>query len=118
KPHKVPEFYKQQERLLEGFNEIETITETGDFPGTLTQDEMEQLAKSERVAVNVSNICNLVLFVLKVHASVASRSLAVIAPTMDLLLDLLSGFILWFTAHAMRNPNKYHYPIGKKRMQP
>jgi divalent metal cation (Fe/Co/Zn/Cd) transporter len=33
-------------------------------------------------------------------------------------LDLLSGFILWFTSNAMRKPNRYHYPIGKKRMQP
>ncbi|RDX58029.1 Metal tolerance protein 10, partial [Mucuna pruriens] len=105
KQHKVAEYYKKQERLVEGFNEMETMTETGDFPGSLTENEMEQLAKSERMAVNMSNICNLVLFVLKVYASVASRSLAVMASTMDSLLDLLSGFILWFTAHAMRNPN-------------
>ena len=84
----------------------------------VSQDEMKQLAKSERMAVHVSNMCNLVLFAAKVYASIASRSLAVIASTMDSLLDLLSGFILWFTAHAMKNPNQYHYPIGKKRMQP
>ncbi|KAG4947642.1 hypothetical protein JHK87_043649 [Glycine soja] len=118
KQRKVAEYYKKQESLLEGFNEMETMTETGGFPGTLTEDELKQLAKSERIAVHVSNICNLVLFVAKVYASVASRSLAVIASTMDSLLDLLSGFILWFTAHAMKNPNQYRYPIGKKRMQP
>ncbi|KAL5175974.1 Metal tolerance protein 10 [Glycine soja] len=84
----------------------------------VSQDEMKQLAKSERMAVHVSNMCNLVLFAAKVYASVASRSLAVIASTMDSLLDLLSGFILWFTSNAMKNPNQYHYPIGKKRMQP
>lgn len=82
------------------------------------QDEMKQLAKNERFAVNVSNLANLVLFVAKVYASVESRSLAVIASTLDSLLDLLSGFILWFTAYAMKTPNQYHYPIGKKRMQP
>ncbi|WVY99593.1 hypothetical protein V8G54_025663 [Vigna mungo] len=118
KTRKVAEYYKQQERLLEGFTEMETMTETGGFPGALSEDEMKQLAKSERMAVHVSNICNLVLFAAKVYASIASRSLAVIASTMDSLLDLLSGFILWFTAHAMKNPNQYHYPIGKKRMQP
>lgn len=118
KQRKVAEYYKKQERLLEGFNEMETMTETGDFPGALTEDEMRQLAKGERIAVHASNICNLLLFAAKVYASVMSRSLAVIASTMDSLLDLLSGFILWFTAHAMKNPNQYHYPIGKKRMQP
>ena len=79
---------------------------------------MQQLAKSERIAIHISNIINVVLFALKLYASIESRSLAVIASTLDSLLDLLSGFILWFTAHAMRNPNQYRYPIGKNRMQP
>ncbi|KAA8523406.1 hypothetical protein F0562_009829 [Nyssa sinensis] len=118
KQGKVAEYYRKQERLLEGFNEMETISESGCFPGSLTEDEMKQLARSERMAVHVSNIANLVLFMAKVYASIESRSLAVIASTLDSLLDLLSGLILWFTAHAMKNPNQYHYPIGKKRMQP
>ncbi|KAK4484944.1 hypothetical protein RD792_007549 [Penstemon davidsonii] len=115
---KVAEYYKKQERLLEGFNEMESIHESGCLPDALTEDEMKQLAKNERMAVHVSNIANLILFVAKVYASVESRSLAVIASTMDSFLDLLSGLILWFTSHAMRNPNQYYYPIGKKRMQP
>ncbi|QCD85973.1 ferrous-iron efflux pump FieF [Vigna unguiculata] len=118
KERKVAEYYKKQEKLLEGYNDMDSMTETGYFPGTLTEDEMKQLARSERLAVNVSNAANLVLFAAKVYTSIESKSLAVIASTMDSLLDLLSGFILWFTAYAMRNPNQYHYPIGKKRMQP
>ncbi|XP_015932422.1 metal tolerance protein 9 [Arachis duranensis] len=118
KQRKVAEYYKKQERLLEGFNEMDTMAETGFFPGSLTEEEMKQLAKSERMAVYVSNACNLLLFAAKVFASVESKSLAVIASTMDSLLDLLSGFILWFTANAMKTPNRFHYPIGKKRMQP
>lgn len=34
---KVAEYYKKQERLLEGFNEMETMHETGFFPGSLTE---------------------------------------------------------------------------------
>lgn len=79
---------------------------------------MKQLAKSERLAVTISNVANVVLFLAKIYASIESRSLAVIASTLDSLLDLLSGFILWFTSHAMRKPNHFTYPIGKKRMQP
>ncbi|XP_059441617.1 metal tolerance protein 10-like [Corylus avellana] len=118
KRSKIADYYKKQERLIEGYNEMETMIETGCLPGSLTEDEVKQLAKSEKMAVYVSNIANLVLFLAKVYASFESRSLAVIASTMDSLLDLLSGFILWFTAHAMRKPNQYNYPIGKKRMQP
>jgi len=60
----------------------------------------------------------MVLFAAKVYASVRSGSLAIIASTLDSLLDLLSGFILWFTAFSMQTQNPYRYPIGKKRMQP
>lgn len=118
KQYKVAEYYKKQERLLEGFNEMDTMTELGCAPGSLTEDEMKKLAKSERMAVHASNLANLVLFAAKVYASIESKSLAVIASTLDSLLDLLSGFILWFTAYAMKKSNHYHYPIGKNRMQP
>ncbi|CAI9784033.1 unnamed protein product [Fraxinus pennsylvanica] len=117
KRRKVSEYYKKQERLLEGFNEMEMINE-GCLPDRLTEDEMKQLARNERMAVHVSNFANLILFAAKVYASIESRSLAVIASTMDSFLDLLSGLILWFTSQAMRTPNHYRYPIGKKRMQP
>lgn len=79
---------------------------------------MKQLARSERMAIYASNVANIVLFLAKVYASVESRSMAVIASTLDSFLDLLSGFILWFTAYAMKEPNQYKYPIGKNRMQP
>ncbi|XP_044467863.1 metal tolerance protein 9-like [Mangifera indica] len=118
KQKKVSEYYKKQERLLEGYGDMDIMTEKGSWPESLTEDEMKQLARSERLAVHISNVTNLVLFIAKVYASVESRSLAVIASTLDSLLDLLSGFILWFTSNAMKNPNQYHYPIGKKRMQP
>ncbi|KAL5076321.1 hypothetical protein RYX36_015305, partial [Vicia faba] len=65
KQRKVAEYYKKQERLVEGFNEMEAMHETGFYPGGLTEDEMKQLAKSERMAVHVSNACNLVLFAAK-----------------------------------------------------
>jgi len=37
KQGKVAEYYKKQERLLEGFNEMESINESGCFPGSLTE---------------------------------------------------------------------------------
>ncbi|RWR85681.1 metal tolerance protein 10 isoform X1 [Cinnamomum micranthum f. kanehirae] len=118
KQGKIAQYYRRQEELLQGFTEMETFTELGCAPGSLTEEEMKNLAWSETFAIRLSNFANLVLFVAKVYASIESRSLAVIASTLDSLLDLLSGFILWFTSHAMRKPNQYRYPIGKKRMQP
>lgn len=55
----------------------------------------------------------MVLFAAKVYASVRSGSLAIIASTLDSLLDLLSWYILWFTAFSMQTPNPYRNSIGK-----
>ncbi|TYJ95590.1 metal tolerance protein 9-like [Cucumis melo var. makuwa] len=115
---KVAKYYERQESLLKGFNEVDSYNELGILPGTLTEDEKKQEANGERQAIYISNVANMLIFTAKVYASVESRSLAVIASTLDSLLDLLSGFILWFTANAMRKPNQYRYPIGKNRMQP
>ncbi|PWZ33352.1 Metal tolerance protein 7 [Zea mays] len=119
KQRKIAKYYKKQENLLKDFSEMETMNEMGGLDQNApTEEEQKQLAKSERFAINLSNAVNLVLFVTKVVASVESASMAVIASTLDSLLDLLSGFILWFTAYKMKKPNKYNYPIGKRRMQP
>ncbi|TVU19706.1 hypothetical protein EJB05_35873, partial [Eragrostis curvula] len=113
----VAEYYQQQLEMLEGFNEMDTLTDRGFLPG-MSKEERERVARSETLAIRLSNIANMVLFSAKVYASVRSGSLAIIASTLDSLLDLLSGFILWFTAFSMQTPNPYRYPIGKRRMQP
>ncbi|XVF75417.1 hypothetical protein PTKIN_Ptkin13bG0187000 [Pterospermum kingtungense] len=113
----VAEYYQQQVEMLEGFNEMDALAERGFIPG-MSKEEQEKLARSEALAIRISNIANMLLFAAKVYASVRSGSLAIIASTLDSLLDLLSGFILWFTAFSMSTPNPYQYPIGKKRMQP
>uniref|UniRef100_I1PWD4 Uncharacterized protein n=1 Tax=Oryza glaberrima TaxID=4538 RepID=I1PWD4_ORYGL len=114
---------KQQSELLEGFNEMDTLTDRGFLPGMskvyiLALEECEKVARSEALAIRLSNIANMVLFAAKVYASIRSGSLAIIASTLDSLLDLLSGFILWFTAFSKKTSNPYRYPIGKRRMQP
>uniref|UniRef100_A0A2N9HAN6 Uncharacterized protein n=1 Tax=Fagus sylvatica TaxID=28930 RepID=A0A2N9HAN6_FAGSY len=115
---KVAAYYKRQENILKGFDEVDKFADSGFLPETLTEDEEKQLARSESIAIYASNIANVVIFIAKLYASAESRSLAVIASTLDSLLDLLSGFILWFTSYAMKNPNHHRYPIGKNRMQP
>ncbi|KAM0913821.1 hypothetical protein ACQ4PT_011912 [Festuca glaucescens] len=113
----LAEYYNQQLEMLEGFSEMDTLTDHGCLPG-LSKEEREKIARSETLAIRLSNIANMVLFAAKVYASLRSGSLAIIASTLDSLLDLLSGFILWFTAFSMQTPNPYRYPIGKRRMQP
>ncbi|KAJ6793631.1 metal tolerance protein 5 [Iris pallida] len=113
----VAEYYQQQVEMLEGFDEMDTLTDRGFLP-SMSKEDRERMARNETFAIRISNIANMVLFAAKVYASIRSRSLAIFASTLDSLLDLLSGFILWFTALSMQTPNPYQYPIGKRRMQP
>ncbi|XP_024379643.1 metal tolerance protein 11 isoform X2 [Physcomitrium patens] len=113
----IDEYYRQQQEMLESFVEMDSIAERGYTP-TTTEEERDTIKRGERFAIQISNIANLAIFAAKVYACLKSGSLAIIASTLDSLLDLLSGFILWFTAMSMRNQNPYLYPIGKKRMQP
>eukprot|EP00271_Cylindrocystis_brebissonii_P023085 TRINITY_DN9319_c0_g1_i1.p1 TRINITY_DN9319_c0_g1~~TRINITY_DN9319_c0_g1_i1.p1 ORF type:complete len:459 (+),score=93.46 TRINITY_DN9319_c0_g1_i1:530-1906(+) len=110
-------YYQRQNEMIDGFSEMDALEEHL-LPTAADAIAQDKLERSERFAIGISNTANVVLLALKVFASIESRSLAVIASTLDSLLDLLSGFILWFTARSMRKNNPYKYPIGKKRMQP
>lgn len=57
-------------------------------------------------------------YALQIYATIQSGSLAIAASTLDSLLDLMAGGILWITHLSMKNINIYKYPIGKLRMQP
>ncbi|XP_029127936.1 putative metal tolerance protein C3 [Cajanus cajan] len=54
----------------------------------------------------------------QIYATVRSGSIAITTSTLDSLLDLMAGGILWFTHLAMKNINIHKYPIGKLRVQP
>ncbi|CAM6010871.1 unnamed protein product [Sphagnum balticum] len=114
----IDEYYRQQAEMLDSFVEMDCIAEKGGYIPSTTQEERAMVRRGEKLAIQISNCANLVIFAAKVYACVRSGSLAIIASTLDSLLDLLSGFILWFTAISMRKLNPYLYPIGKKRMQP
>jgi len=55
---------------------------------------------------------------MQIYATISSGSLAIAASTLDSLLDLMAGGILWFTHLSMKKVNIYQYPIGKLRVQP
>jgi divalent metal cation (Fe/Co/Zn/Cd) transporter len=55
---------------------------------------------------------------MQVYACVKSGSIAIVASTLDSLLDLIAGAILWFTRSMMSKHDVYNFPIGKSRIQP
>lgn len=108
------EYYERQFSTLRSFEEVDAIS----TPGVLDEEqELVEQAQSE-FAMRISNYANIALLILKIYATVRSGSIAIAASTLDSLLDLMAGGILWFTHLTMKNVNIYKYPIGKLRMQP
>ncbi|XP_031378583.1 putative metal tolerance protein C3 [Punica granatum] len=76
------------------------------------------LAAQHERAMKISNWANMLLLAFKIYATVRNGSLAIAASTLDSLLDLMAGGILWFTHLSMKSININKYPIGKSRVQP
>ncbi|KAM5582359.1 hypothetical protein ABKV19_002667 [Rosa sericea] len=107
------EYYEKQFATLKSFEEVDTVVAAEG----IDEENLAEQAQHER-AMKISNYANIVLLALKIYATVKSGSIAIAASTLDSLLDLMAGGILWFTHLAMKNVNIYHYPIGKLRVQP
>ncbi|XP_004500396.1 metal tolerance protein 4-like [Cicer arietinum] len=107
------EYYERQIATLKSFEEVDTLVESD----CIDEDDKEEQAQQER-AMKISNYANVVLLILKTYATIRSGSIAIAASTLDSLLDLMAGGILWFTHLSMKNINIYQYPIGKLRVQP
>ncbi|XP_027334653.1 metal tolerance protein 4-like [Abrus precatorius] len=107
------EYYERQFATLKSFEEVDSVV-SSDY---IVEEDHEEQAQQER-AMKISNYANIALLILKIYATVRSGSIAIAASTLDSLLDLMAGGILWFTHLAMKNINIYKYPIGKLRVQP
>ncbi|KAJ7971419.1 Metal tolerance protein [Quillaja saponaria] len=108
------EYYEKQCATLSSFEEVDSIESSnviGDERGHERQEQQER-------AMNISNLANILLLLFKIYATVKSGSIAIAASTLDSLLDLMAGGVLWFTHMSMKSTNIYKYPIGKLRMQP
>lgn len=111
------EYYETQFETLKSFEEVDALDASSENTDGEDDDEDKEQARHER-AMKISNFANIVLLAFKLYATIKSGSIAIAASTLDSLLDLMAGGILWFTHLSMKNINIYKYPIGKLRMQP
>ncbi|TKW41838.1 hypothetical protein SEVIR_1G343700v4 [Setaria viridis] len=115
------EYYEKQLATLRTFEEVEALCMPGEFDSDGSDhgafDDMVEQKQSE-FSMKISNYTNIVLLVFKVYATIRTGSMAIAASTLDSLLDLMAGGILWFTHLSMKRVNIYMYPIGKLRVQP
>ncbi|XP_008791872.2 metal tolerance protein 4-like [Phoenix dactylifera] len=117
----VKEYYERQFATLRSFEEVDSIcmpNGVDDDQKAIERKEQRKEQEQNEFAMRISNYANIVLLALKIYATIRSGSIAIAASTLDSLLDLMAGGILWFTHLSMKNINIYKYPIGKLRMQP
>lgn len=107
------DYYERQFATLKSFEEVDSLMVTD----SIDEENLDEQAQQER-AMRISNYANILLLAFKIYATTKSGSLAIAASTLDSLLDLMAGGILWFTHLSMKNVNIYKYPIGKLRVQP
>ncbi|XP_057781056.1 metal tolerance protein 4-like [Salvia miltiorrhiza] len=107
------DYYERQFATLKSFGEVDSVV----LSEEIDEEDLEEQAQHER-AMKISNYANVLLLAFKIYATIKSGSLAIAASTLDSLLDLMAGGILWFSHLAMKNVNIYKYPIGKLRVQP
>ncbi|XP_062076758.1 metal tolerance protein 4-like [Humulus lupulus] len=107
------DYYERQLLTLKSFEEVDSIVQSEG----IGEDDLDEQAQHER-AMKISNYANIILLGLKIYATIKSGSIAIAASTLDSLLDLMAGGILWFTHLSMKSINIYRYPIGKLRVQP
>ncbi|KAI8526332.1 hypothetical protein RHMOL_Rhmol13G0299700 [Rhododendron molle] len=106
------EYYEKQVATLKSFEEVDSMWQSDEI-----EEDLAEQAQQEG-AMKISNYANVVLLAFKIYATIKSGSIAIAASTLDSLLDLMAGGILWFTHLSMTNINIYKYPIGKLRVQP
>ncbi|XP_062093523.1 metal tolerance protein 4-like [Humulus lupulus] len=107
------DYYEIQLLTLKSFEEVDSIVQSEG----IDEDDLDEQAQHER-SMKISNYANIILLVLKIYVTIKSGSIAIAASTLDYLLGLMDGGILWFTHFSMKSINIYRYPIGKLRVQP
>ncbi|KAI8394106.1 cation efflux family-domain-containing protein [Radiomyces spectabilis] len=71
-----------------------------------------------QLAINLSFVVNIVMFVTKLFLAFYSGSMSILASAFESFLDVLSNAIIYFTIRIIRKKDHYAYPVGKSRMEP
>ncbi|KAI8997577.1 cation efflux family-domain-containing protein [Pilobolus umbonatus] len=70
------------------------------------------------LAINISFLANIALFLTKIVIAWYSGSMALLASAFESFLDIVSNGIIFFTVRIIRHKDYYSYPVGKSRMEP
>ncbi|TVY14637.1 Metal tolerance protein 3 [Lachnellula arida] len=114
-PREIYKISDEQTPLLGG-----TDDEDGpkpEIPG-LEDDSVESGDRIVQIAIYVNLAANAILLAGKIAVIVLTSSLSVLASLVDAALDFLSTGIVWTTTKMIERQDQYHYPVGRRRLEP
>ncbi|GAA5878521.1 hypothetical protein JCM3774_000096 [Rhodotorula dairenensis] len=128
---KLRKFYEKQNETLDAFIEVDEILEnarakalTGELIPSVSAkqaDSEEEARATIRWAINLNTVVNILLLGAKIAIVLVSRSMSLIASTVDSAMDFLSTLIVLGTSRYIEHrdwKSNYIYPTGKRRMEP
>ena len=80
--------------------------------------DAESGSKVVIVAIYINLAANAILLAGKIAVIVLTSSLSILASLVDAALDFLSTAIVWTTTKLISRHDQYHYPVGRRRLEP
>ena len=130
-PHAVRIYYRKQKKdiaTLKEARKLSSLGSVGDLKGLSEKLEEEIVEKkdckpqciqlSTGTAARLTLSVNILLFFMKLAATIQSGSLAVLSSLIDSALDLFSGVIIGISSYLIKRYDRFHYPIGRNRLEP
>ena len=134
-PRAVRIYYRRQKQDIQTLKEARKLSSLGsenDLKGLSDRFEEETAGKKEKcapkcpsciqlstgTAARLTLSVNILLFFLKLGATIQSGSLAVLSSLIDSALDLFSGVVIGISSYLIKRYDRFHYPIGRNRLEP
>lgn len=106
----VRRFYTNQNEFLESLKKLSSVT--------AEDDEEEKPSTAAYLAIQISLALTFVLLAMKLFSAVSSGSVAIIASSVDSMLDILSQGTLLLTSRLMLAWDPIRFPRGKNKLEP
>lgn len=133
-PRAVRIYYRRQNKDIQTLREARKLSSLGsenDLKG-LSEKFEEEVGKKKKcvprcptciqlstgTAARLTLSINILLFFLKLAATIQSGSLAVLSSLIDSALDLFSGVVIGISSYLIKRYDRFHYPIGRNRLEP
>lgn len=134
-PRAVRIYYRKQKKDIATLKEARKLSSLGsenDLKGLSERFEEEVMGSkkmcspqcpsyiqlSTGTAARLTLSVNILLFFLKLAATIQSGSLAVLSSLIDSALDLFSGVVIGISTYLIKRYDRFHYPIGRNRLEP